>query len=129
MVWSSGTTTASSIVSGSFSIPSGQSTGVYRVRVVGDLGGSGANPCALGFGEVEDYTLIVTSSTMDGQAVINTLPVKYVMGNNTIAMRMANLGTSAMTSLKIGYRLNNGTPVVQYLTGLSVAAGSLYTAT
>jgi hypothetical protein len=129
LVWSSATTTPGSVVTGTFSVPSGQAAGVYRVRVTGDLGGSGASPCALGFGEVEDYTLVVTSSTMDGQALINTSPTKYILGNNTIALRMANLGTSTMTSLKIGYRLNNGTPVIQRLTGLSVAAGSLYTAT
>lgn len=40
LVWVSATTTASATVSDTFSIPTGQAAGLYRVRVTGDFGGS-----------------------------------------------------------------------------------------
>ncbi len=129
LVWTSSNTSPGVTVTGSFTIPSGQNPGVYRIRVTGDLGGQGANPCNLGYGEIEDYTLIVTSSTTDGQVISNHLPTKYVLGNNTIGITMANYTNSSISSMKIGYQLGSNTPVEQSLTGLSVAAGSIYSTT
>ncbi|MES2617609.1 MAG: PKD domain-containing protein [Bacteroidota bacterium] len=129
LVWTSSTTTPSAVVTGTFTVPSGQALGAYRVRVTGDLGGQTANPCALGFGEVEDYNMVITSSTNDAQVMLNTLPVKYVVGTNTISFTMANLTNSSMSSVDIGYKLGSNTPVTQSLSGLSVAAGGVYTAT
>ncbi len=126
-VWVSSTTTASATVSGSFVVPTGQALGSYRIRVSGDFGGSPSyNPCANNYGEFEDYTLILGSSTPN-ISVISMLPTTFGVGNNTIIATAKNLSTTTITSLSFGYNCTNGqAPTPTNLTGLSIAAGATY---
>ncbi|HEY1047883.1 MAG TPA: GEVED domain-containing protein, partial [Bacteroidia bacterium] len=128
LVWTSTTTTAGATVTGSFTIPSGTPVGVYRIRVTGDLASQPINPCALNYGEVEDYTLVVTGSTDDAASIAHTSPAYFTTGNNNIGFSFVNLSSSTLSSIDIGYKLDNNTPVTQSLTGLSIAPGALYTA-
>ncbi|MBI3234362.1 MAG: hypothetical protein HYZ42_10035, partial [Bacteroidetes bacterium] len=131
LAWTSGTTAANSSVSVSFTVPSGQAVGAYRMRIVGDFGGGpSGNPCATNYGDVEDYTLVVTTSTSDAIVKTFTAPVPYfVSGNNTIAFGMYNLTNTTMTSVDIGYKLDNNSAVTQSLSSLTVPAGGYYNAT
>jgi len=130
LVWTSGNTTASAVVTGSFTIPSTQAAGQYRIRVTGDFGGSPSGlPCQCNYGEQEDYSLVVTSSTKDASAYGYTSPTVFASGNNTIAFSMFNLTNATMSSVDIGYKLGNNSAVTQSLSGLSVAAGGRYVGT
>ena len=130
LVWTSATTTAGATVSDTFSIPSGQAAGLYRIRVTGDFGGSASgNPCKLNYGETEDYSLIVTSSSKDGIAKSHISPSAFSIGSDTIRFSLVNLLDTIMTSVDIGYQLDNNTPVIQSLSSLTVPEGSIYTAT
>ncbi|MDZ4758915.1 MAG: GEVED domain-containing protein [Bacteroidota bacterium] len=129
LVWTSPTTTANAVVSDTFSIPVGTAAGVYRIRVTGDFGGgSSPNPCSTGYGEQEDYSLVVTSSTKDGLAYAHVSPTSFYVGNDTIRFSMFNLTDTNMTSVDIGYQLDNNAAVTQSLSGLNIAADSMYTA-
>ncbi len=130
LVWTSGNTTAGAVVTGSFTIPSTQAVGQYRIRVTGDLGGGSSGlPCQCNYGEQEDYSLVVTSSTKDASAYGYTSPTVFASGNNTIAFSMFNLTNATMSSVDIGYKLDNNSAVTQSLSSLSVAAGGRYVAT
>lgn len=127
LVWSSATTTAGSTVACSFTVPAGQASGLYRMRITGDIGGSAANPCALGYGEVEDYTLIVMSTGDDANANVSTTPAFFTTGSNTIGFSFFNTGNTTITSLTVGYQLSGSGAVTQSLTSLSIAPGALFT--
>lgn len=130
MVWASTNTTASAVVSDSFTIPAAQAAGLYRIRVTGDFGGSPSNrPCQNNYGEEEDYSLIITGSAKDGLAKSHISPTNFYVGNDTIRFSMVHLMDTLMTSVDIGYQLDNKTPVTQSLTGLSVPADSIFIAT
>lgn len=129
LVWTSSNYTASALVSVSFTIPGGTAQGAYRMRIAGDFGSSpSGNPCALNYGEIEDYTLAVTAGTADGIAA-GILPASIGLGNNTIQLRMVNTTNTTMTSVDIGYKLGSNAAVTQSLSGLSVPAGGVYVAT
>ncbi|MBC7383419.1 MAG: T9SS type A sorting domain-containing protein [Bacteroidia bacterium] len=128
LVWTSPTTTPNAIVALSFTIPVSQPVGVYRMRITGDLGGQAANPCTLGYGEIEDYTLLIPSGSVD---VINggyTSPNYFVNGNNTIGFSFKNISGTTITSATIGYQLGSNIPITQILTGLTIGAGASFTA-
>ncbi len=119
----SGTINPNASTSGSFQVPIGQAAGVYRVRIVGDLGGQNINPCVvLLSGDVEDYSLVVTSPAVDIMGFsTNTIPV---FGNNAVQLLVANLSSSTtINSYEIGYRLDNGPTVIESLTSQNLAAG------
>jgi PKD repeat protein len=130
LVWTSTNTTASATVTGSFTIPSGQNPGLYRIRVTGDFGGYySGNPCQLNYGEVEDYSLIVSSSTPNVSA-IGVLPTGFAVGNNTIKVKYQNQGSTTINSLSFGYKsTSNGTTVTGSATGLSLTSGATGTYT
>jgi len=116
---------ANGTFSSDFQVPSGQPTGIYRMRVIGEIGFIDAdNPCAVTYtGEVEDYSFAVLSSTLDIAAT--NAPTSLSIGNNSIAVSYANLTSgTTISSLDIGYNVNNGTPVTQSLSSLSIAPGT-----
>ncbi|MDP2188617.1 MAG: T9SS type A sorting domain-containing protein [Sphingobacteriaceae bacterium] len=53
-------------------------------------------------------------------------PFIYLNAPNTVAGRILNLGSSAITSGSLHYRVNNGAAVTQALTGLNIAGGTMY---
>ncbi|MDZ4758840.1 MAG: GEVED domain-containing protein, partial [Bacteroidota bacterium] len=122
---------ASSVTTDSFTVPSGQGNGVYRLRVIADYSNNVPGPCGvLAYSsECEDYNLLVPASTGDASANTFTSPASFVSGNNTIAFSMVNLTNANMTSVDIGYKLDNNSAVTQSLSSLSVASGGIYTAT
>lgn len=116
---------ASTTYAGSFVVPVSQTAGTYRMRITGDLGSQGAtNSCALQYtGEVEDYTFIVLGNSLDvrGVSSINSLSV----GNNQVSLTFANFTAATnLTSVDIGYNINDGTPVTQTIGSLSLAPGA-----
>ncbi len=129
LAWTSTNTGSGQTVTGTITIPIGTAAGIYRIRVTGDLAGQTINPCALQYGEAEDYTLVVTGSANDAVSLSHTSPTYFVSGNNTIGFSFANLTSSNLSSVDIGYKLDNNSPVTQSLTGLSVAPGAIYTTT
>ncbi|MBP9180934.1 MAG: right-handed parallel beta-helix repeat-containing protein, partial [Bacteroidia bacterium] len=127
-VWTNGTSTtatlANSTQTGSFTVPS-VSSGTYRMRVSGDLGGNTAGPCANGFGEHEDYSIVVAVvSGVDIASDYLTSPSTFVVGNNTIGHRVYNPSTTTITSFDMGYNVNGGTAVTQSYSGSLATGGS-----
>lgn len=53
-------------------------------------------------------------------------PFVYLNAPNTIAGRILNLGSTAITSGSLHYNVNGGAPITQALTGLNVAGGTMY---
>ncbi len=133
LAWASGNSAAGAVVNDSITIPVGQAPGLYRIRVQGNFGSGSygttgtVNPCVVDYGEVEEYTLAVTTSTADAASLAHTSPSFYILGNNTVGFSMVNLTNSTMTSVNIGYKLGSNTAVTESMTGLSIAAGALYT--
>ncbi|MBK7958250.1 MAG: hypothetical protein IPK03_09105 [Bacteroidetes bacterium] len=119
------------IVSGTFVLPT-LSAGVYRIRFASDFQGV-AVPAPCGpltySAEVEDYTLIVPSGTMDVSVAGIPNPGFFLTGNNTVAVRFLNLSNTTITTADIGYQLGANAPVSESLTGLSIASGQTYIAT
>lgn len=128
LVWASPTTTAGATVSDSFVVPASLGLGLYRIRVTGDFGGSPSNnPCTLNYGETEDYSLVITSSNKDALSIKGTSPVNFATGNNNISFSIANLWDSAISTIDIGYQLDNNSAVTESLSGLSLASGAIDT--
>ncbi len=117
-----GSVNASNWYNGGFQLPASQREGVYRMRVVGDYGSAPANsPCHLNYtGEVEDYTFVVRSNSLD--VVANDAPLKLEMGSNIITTAIGNVSPSTtVTSCEIGYRLDNGTVTTQNISGVNLS--------
>ncbi len=113
---------------GSFTVPA-VSSGTYRMRVSGDLGGQSAGPCANSYGEHEDYSLVVSAvSGVDIASDYITTPATFATGNNTIGFRIYNTSTTTITSVDLGYNINGGTAVTQTYSG-SLATGASATPT
>lgn len=121
----SGVVNANATYGGSFQVPVSQAAGVYRVRIVGDLGSQTINPCNLNYtGDIEDYTLMVTSPSVDIVAV--STPTVPVLGNNTVELKVANISSgTTINTYEIGYRIDNGTPVIENLAAQNLGAASL----
>ena len=118
------------VVTGTFVLPT-LSTGVYRIRVASDWFSAPVRaPCGpLQYSaEFEDYTLIVPSGSMDVSVAGIPNPGFFLTGNNTVAVRFLNLSNTTITTADIGYQLGEGAPVVESLTGLSIASGQTYIA-
>ncbi len=121
-----GTVNSTATFNGSIAIPAAQATGVYRMRIVGDISFVTIDPCQLQYsGEVEDYAFSVVSASLDVAAVSASQTVS--IGNNTLSITAANLtsGTN-ISSLDFGYRLNNNTPVTESVNGLNLTPGALF---
>lgn len=120
------TTNAGTTYIGSFVVPSTQAPGAYRMRVIGDVSGAlGTTPCALtNSGEVEDYTFAVSSAGVDVSAARGFNGPALAIGNNTIPVVAFNNGNAIVNTMDIGYRLNDGTPVVENLTALNLAVNA-----
>lgn len=73
--------------------------------------------------------MIVTSSSKDGIAKSHISPSAFSIGSDTIRFSLVNLLDTVMTSVDIGYQLDNNTPVIQSLSSLTVPEGSIYTVT
>lgn len=106
-------------------IPPAQAQGTYRLRVICDGTNSGIDPCVLTLpGEMEDYSLVVTGPNTDVLASQGVAYNYFSQGNNTISVTAANASTTTLTTMDIGYSINDGTPVVENITGLAMAAGA-----
>ncbi|TNE82041.1 MAG: DUF5011 domain-containing protein [Bacteroidetes bacterium] len=121
----SGTINPNQSTSGSFQVPVSQTAGVYRIRIVGDLGSQTINPCVLNYtGDIEDYTLIVTSPAVDIVGVSS--PTVPSLGNAAVELKVANISNgTVINTYEIGYRLDNGTPVTENLNTQNLAPASL----
>ncbi|MBI2967212.1 MAG: hypothetical protein HYY40_05295 [Bacteroidetes bacterium] len=60
-----------------------------------------------------------------GPTVIDLDPI-VILGSNSITGTIKNFGTSAITSLKINYSINNNIPVTNQLTGINIDPFSTY---
>jgi hypothetical protein len=129
LVWQNSNTAPNAVNTGSFVVPALQSPGAYRVRFFGDISFGSPNPCFLQYtGNMIDYTMIVSAPiSTDGQILTLNTPSRFLTGNNTISLKMANTGSSNITSLSIGYKYGNNSPVTQTISSLNVAG--LYDAT
>lgn len=123
----SGSVNANASYNGSFAVPSNQAPGVYRMRVVGDLGSRTPDPCNVGYtGEVEDYTFVVLSNSLDISAMEATN--SFNIGNNPMSITAANLTAATnITSFDVGYNINGGTPVTQTVNTVNLAPGNFTT--
>lgn len=124
----SGIVNAGATYSGGFQISASQNPGIFRMRVVGDFGSAPANsPCQLNYsGEVEDYTFVVKSPSIDILAF--DAPSKLEMGNNSIYVTLGNISASdVVNSYDIGYRLDNGSVTTQSFSGQTLASGNFVT--
>ncbi|MEI6507263.1 MAG: GEVED domain-containing protein, partial [Bacteroidota bacterium] len=130
LVYTSATTAANGIVTGTFVVPIATTAGTYRIRIASDYT-TAPGPCGplVYSAEFEDYTLLVPSPTIDAMSGLFTSPSFFVAGNNTIGFSFTNISNATLTSISVGYQLDANTPVTQNLTGLTVAPGATYTAT
>lgn len=121
-----GTVGAGSTYNGNITVPAAQSTGLYRMRIVGDISFATIDPCALQYtGEIEDYSFSVVGASLDVAAVAGTNSL--TIGNNTLALNVVNLtSATTLTSLDFGYRLDNNTPVTESVNGLNIAGGGFH---
>ena len=84
LAWASGNSAAGAVVNDSITIPVGQAPGLYRIRVQGNFGSGSygttgtVNPCVVDYGEVEEYTLAVTTSTADAASLAQSSPSFYI---------------------------------------------------
>lgn len=130
LVYTSPQTTASGTVTGNFVLPSTLTAGAYRIRVASDGLNQIPQPCGPLFysAEVEDYTLLVPSSTADLMSGNITNPSAAIVGNNNVSFTFTNISTTTITSVDVYYQLENNTPVSQSLSSISVAPGATFTA-
>lgn len=112
-IFSSGSMSPSSYVTGFFTVPCGYAAGNYRIRVSGDLGNYVPGPCGNNYGDHEDYTFTMLASTgLDiGINAIDS-PTYFNAGNNKLILRYANKGATTITTANFGYKLDNNAPVV-----------------
>ena len=129
LVYTSPTTSASGVVTNNFTVPSGQPSGLYRLRIASDFT-TAPNPCGpLTYSaEVEDYSMLIASASVDAMGVAHTSPNIFVVGNNSIGFSFRNLSSTPITTIDVGYQFESNTPVTQSLS-VSVAAGAIYTHT
>ncbi|MEI6507344.1 MAG: GEVED domain-containing protein [Bacteroidota bacterium] len=129
LVYTSATTVANGIVTGTFVVPVTTTPGSYRIRIASDYTTAPA-PCGpiTYSAEFEDYTLLVPAPSIDVASGLFTSPGFFISGNNSIGFSFTNISNVTLTSISIGYQLDANAPVTQNLTGLSVTSGSSYTA-
>jgi hypothetical protein len=67
-----------------------------------------------------------TQPALDLSAIDITTSPYLILGSNSIEGTLANLGSSTITSFDLVYTVDNGTPVVDNITGVSIAPLATY---
>lgn len=114
------------VFSTTLDVPSGLSSGSYRMRILTDYyyyySNSGAifDPCTAGgtwtYGDFQDYQLYVPSSNVDLKMVSIPQPTSLTTGNNTVAVTLKNLSSTTVDSFRVSYQLDNGSIVTENVT-------------
>ena len=111
-------------VSGSFTIPADALLGATRMRVVLKYN---ATPTAcetlFSYGEVEDYTVVITSASLDTEAP--TVPSNFMATNVTLSSATLTWDASTDNVGVVGYDVFLGTTLVESVTGTSLAVTGL----
>jgi hypothetical protein len=110
----------------SYTIPSNQSAGTYKMRVVSDymyyspVYGYSYNPCSNYYGEFEDYSVnVVGTSGTDASLTRLLSPSAWAIGNNTLTVRMYNLAGNTITDYDVNYSFNGGSTVTESVSNAS----------
>ncbi|MDZ4757999.1 MAG: right-handed parallel beta-helix repeat-containing protein, partial [Bacteroidota bacterium] len=120
-------------VSGNIDIPSGQTSGVYRMRVMGDYYAFYAfsnpapwNPCQGYYSEYHDYTITVASTsgidiaaTTIASPSTNSVPLNQ---DFDIELIVSNLAGTTIDTVEVGYIIDNGSATTKTVTGLNLAS-------
>ena len=120
-----GTTSYTSTpIAGSFTVPSGQASGSYRVRVMGDYYGGGApnDPCVCNTGEVEDYKIIVPPCPTNRTLSVSASPTTICSGESVTYTATPSSGYSPSTYKWYGASSSGGS-----YTLLSTTTSNTYT--
>ena len=86
--------------------PAGALTGQTRIRIRITYTGA-FGPCdTLTYGEVEDYTLLVSNVAQVDAGVASILPLGSNAGNHPVQVKIMNYGLDTLTSTTIGFSIN-----------------------
>lgn len=114
-----------STFSDTIDIPSGQSSGNYRMRVLVDYyyyytnQNQSFNPCqGYYYGDFVDFkiTVVGTSGLDVGLDKVLQPSVLTIGNNNTVQIGYKNLAGTTIDSLRAGYSFNGGSPVIEKIT-------------
>ena len=119
--------------SGNVKVPSSQSSGIYRMRVMGDYYAYYAfsnppqyNPCQGYYSEYQDYTIkVAATSGIDVTAVSisspssNSVPLNQNFDIDIIA---GNLAGTTIDTVEVGYQIDNNSATTKTITGLALAS-------
>jgi PKD repeat protein len=107
----------------------------FKVRVLVDYyyyysDKTSFDPCSIRYGDVTDYKIHTSSNpSLDVGNVGITSGSILQNGSNTLSFKFGNFSDSTIDSVRVGYSINNGTPVIETLTGLNLTACALYSHT
>jgi len=122
------TSTSAGAISTSFTVPGGQGSGTYRMRVRGEYYGSGypGGPCTtLTYGETEDYGFVVPSSC-SGQPTGGTTVSTANPVCSGVAFTLSLSGATVGSGLTYQWQ---SSPTNSGFTNISGATGITYTTT
>ena len=129
-VWTKATST-STPASGSFTIPATASTGVTRMRVSMKYNGVPTSCESFSYGQVEDYTINITGTTVDTQAP--TAPTSLAVSNVTETTASLSWNASSDNVGVTGYDVYQGstnigtvTTTSANITGLTASTSYTY---
>jgi hypothetical protein len=108
-------------VSNTITVPCSALTGPTRLRVMCQYANTPLTQLdicnnALSFGEVEDYNIVITQpTTTDARLVRFVSPVSAcgMTSNETVSVRIANVGGQVINGFTVCYRIGLNTPVCQ----------------
>lgn len=110
-----------------FTVPQNAVPGTTVLRIIASEDGtSGTSACGnFGFGETEDYTLIIASPPANdaGVTALAQPSIPACALNDTIIIDIENLGTLPLTSADVSLQINGGTPITSTFSG-TIASGA-----
>ena len=111
-------------VSGTFTIPTDASLGATRMRVVMKYD---ATPTAceklFSYGEVEDYTVVITTVSADTEAP--TVPTNFMASDVTLSSATLSWDAATDNVGVVGYDVYQGTTLVESTANTSIAVSGL----
>ncbi len=117
------TTTTNGVMAGTITVPVTAAIGPTRFRVVlvETSSPSSITPCTTyTWGETEDYTALIMPQLAKDAGITNiqTPATTYPQGySSPVSVIMKNFGTDPITSVVVGYIIDNNPPVTQTWTG------------